>query len=88
VRSLRELICSKEGIVGVGHILTVHSSPDQITAMVNVDFRDTISAGDVERIVREVEHDAHKAWPEVRRLFIRPMQNAAEERKKVEARTP
>ena len=83
VRSLRELVCSKEGIVGVGHILTVHSSPDQITAMMNVDFRDTISAGDVERIVREVEHEAHLAWPEVRRLFIRPMHNAAEERKKV-----
>jgi cation diffusion facilitator family transporter len=82
VRGLRELACSKEGVVGVGHVLTVHSSPDQITAMVNVDFRDTISAGDVERIVREVEHEAHKRWPQVRRLFIRPMQGAAEQRKK------
>ena len=86
VRGLRELACSKRGIVGVGHVLTVHSSPDQITAMMNVDFRDTITAGDVERIVRQVEREAHKRWPQVRRLFIRPMQDAARERKKLTTR--
>jgi len=80
VRALRELACNKEGIVGVGHVLTVHSSPDQITAMLNVDFRDTITAGEVERIVCEVEDEAHERWPQVRRLFIRPMQGAAKER--------
>ena len=82
VRGLHDLVCGKKGIVGVGHVITVHSSPDQITAMVNVDFRDTISAGDVERIVREVEREAHEKWPQVRRLFIRPMHGAAKERKK------
>jgi cation diffusion facilitator family transporter len=82
VEGLRDLICSKKGIVGVGHVLTIHSSPDQITAMVNVDFDDSITAGDVERIVREVEREAHKRWPHVRRLFIRPMQGAAKQRKK------
>jgi cation diffusion facilitator family transporter len=86
VRGLRDLACSKRGIVGVGHVLTVHSSPDQITAMMNVDFRDTITAGDVERIVRQVEREAHKRWPQVRRLFIRPMQDAARERKKLTTR--
>jgi cation diffusion facilitator family transporter len=80
VRALRELACDKKGIVGVGHVLTVHSSPDQITAMLNVDFRDTITAGEVEQIVCEVEREAQDRWPQVRRLFIRPMQGAAKER--------
>ena len=88
VRCLRELACSKRGIVGVGHVLTIHSAPDQVSAMMNVDFRDTITAGDVERIVRQVEREAHKKWPQVRRLFIRPMQNAGEERTKLERRPP
>jgi divalent metal cation (Fe/Co/Zn/Cd) transporter len=79
VRGMRDLACSKEGIVGVGHVLTVHSAPDQITAMINVDFRDTITAGDVERIVCEVETEAHERWPELRRLFIRPMQGAGKQ---------
>jgi cation diffusion facilitator family transporter len=82
VRDLRDLACSKRGIVGVGHVLTVHSSPDQITAMMNVDFDNDISAGEVERIVREVETEAHSHWPEVQRLFIRPMHDAAAERRK------
>jgi cation diffusion facilitator family transporter len=85
VKGLRELACGKRGIVGVGHVLTIHSSPDQITAMMNVDFRDSITAGDVERIVREVEREAHQQWPQVRRLFIRPMQGAAKERKRKKA---
>ena len=82
VRGLRQLACDKPGIVGVGHVITVHSAPDQITAMVNVDFRNSISAGDVERIVHEIEVEAHRRWPAVRRLFVRPMQGAANERKK------
>ncbi|WP_309661030.1 cation diffusion facilitator family transporter [Sphingomonas sp.] len=82
VRGLRKLACDKPGIVGVGHVITVHSAPDQITAMVNVDFLNSISAGEVERIVHEIEVEAHKRWPEVRRLFVRPMQGAANERKK------
>ena len=82
VKGLHDLACGKDGVVGVGHVLTVHSSPDQITAMVNVDFENSISAGDVERIVREVELEAHRRWPAVRRLFVRPMEGAAKERKK------
>ena len=77
VRGLRELACSQPGVVGVGKILTVHSSPEQITAMINVDFRDTISAGEVERIVQRVEQQARKRWPQVHRLFVRPKQGAA-----------
>jgi divalent metal cation (Fe/Co/Zn/Cd) transporter len=77
VAGLRELASAVPGVVGVGHVLTVHSSPDQITAMVNVDFENSIPAGEVERIVEEVETEAQRRWPEVKRLFIRPMQGAA-----------
>lgn len=84
VEGLRQLALQKEGVVGVGFVLTLHSSPDQITAMVNVDFRDDIAARDVERIVCEVEEEARERWPQVRRLFIRPMQGAAEQLKELE----
>lgn len=77
VESLRRLACDQSGVVGVGHVLTVHSSPDQITVMMNVDFRDDLPAGDVERIVCQVEEEARERWPQVRRLFVRPMQGAA-----------
>ena len=81
VKAMRKLACSKKGVVGVGHVLTVHSSPEIITAMINVDFDDSISAADVERIVCEIEAETAQRWPTVRRLFIRPMQGAADEMK-------
>jgi cation diffusion facilitator family transporter len=81
VRSLHELACHMPGVVGVGDVLTVHSSPDQITVMMNVDFDDSILAGEVERLVCRVEDEARERWPQVRRLFVRPMQGAAEQRR-------
>jgi cation diffusion facilitator family transporter len=72
VEGLSRLVTTQEGVVAAGEVRTVHSSPDQITAMVSVDFDDNISAGDVERIVCMIEAEATKHWPEVRRLYIRP----------------
>jgi cation diffusion facilitator family transporter len=81
VRNLHDLACSQPGVVGVGDVLTVHSSPDQITVMMNVDFRNDMLAGEVERIVCRVEEEARERWPAVRRLFVRPMEGAAANRR-------
>ena len=54
--------------------------------MINVDFDDSITAGDVERIVSEVESETAERWPHVRRLFIRPKQGAADERTAIDKR--
>ena len=69
------------GVVGVGDVLTVHSSPDQVTVMMNVDFNDEIRASDVEHVVCRIEEEARERWPLVRRLYVRPMQGAADKRK-------
>jgi cation diffusion facilitator family transporter len=79
VENLRKLASEQTGVVGVGHVLTLHSSPDQITVMMNVDFRDDVLAGEVERIVCRIEEEARDRWPAVRRLFVRPMQGAAQQ---------
>lgn len=81
VRNLHDLACSMPGVVGVGHVLTVHSSPDQITVMMNVDFDDDIRAREVEHVVCRVEEEAQERWPQVKRLFVRPMQGAARQRR-------
>ena len=78
VECIRAVAAARPGIAGVGVVLTVHSAPDQITAMLSVDFVDSISAGEVERIVADIEAEVARRWPQVRRLFIRPEQGAAE----------
>jgi cation diffusion facilitator family transporter len=76
VANLRKLAGDMPGVVGVGYVLTVHSSPDQVTVMMNVDFDNEIRAGEVERVVCRIEEEARRHWPHVRRLFVRPMEGA------------
>jgi cation diffusion facilitator family transporter len=76
IESIRAAAAHQPGIVGIGHILTVHSSPDQITVVMSADFEDSISAGAVERIIADVETEVAHLWPHVKRLYIRPQQGA------------
>ena len=72
VEALRNMVHARDGVTGVAEVLTVHNAPDQITAMLSVDFDDHISARDVERLVREIEAEVIIRFPEVHRLYIRP----------------
>ena len=72
VSGLRAMVEGSRGVTGVGEVLTVHSAPDQVMAMLSVDFDDGIGARDVERIVCEIEAEAEARYPIVRRLYIRP----------------
>jgi cation diffusion facilitator family transporter len=76
VEGLRALTLTHPEVTGIGEILTVHSAPDQITAMMSVDFKDSISAGQVETVVDRIECEAATRWPAVRRLYIRPRRDA------------
>ena len=72
VVAMHRMVEAKDGITAVGEILTVHSAPDQITAMLSVDFEDHISAREVERLVCEIEKEAAEQFPHLRRMYIRP----------------
>ena len=72
VAAIHAMVEGRDGVTSVGEVLTVHSAPDQITAMLSVDFEDNISARDVERLVCEIEQECEERYPIVRRLFIRP----------------
>jgi cation diffusion facilitator family transporter len=72
VAAIHALVEGKDGVTSVGEVLTVHSAPDEITAMLSVDFEDRLSARDVERLVCEIEQECEHLFPLVRRLYIRP----------------
>ncbi len=76
IEGLRALTLTHREVTGVGEILTLHSAPDQITAMMSVDFDDSITAGQVELIVDQIECEAGARWPAVTRLYIRPRRYA------------
>lgn len=72
VSALHDMVATRKGVTAVGQVLTVHSAPDQITAMLSVDFDDDITARDVEALVWGIEQEAAERFPMVRRLFLRP----------------
>lgn len=72
VAALRAMVQNRKGVTAVGQVLTVHSAPDQITAMLSVDFDDDITARDVEALVWGIEVEAAQRFPMVRRLYLRP----------------
>jgi cation diffusion facilitator family transporter len=72
VQALHDMVVGRKGVTAVGQVLTVHSAPDQITAMLSVDFDDDITARDVESLVWGIEVEAAKRFPMVRRLYLRP----------------
>lgn len=72
VQALHDMVVGRKGVTAVGQVLTVHSAPDQITAMLSVDFDDNITARDVEALVWGIEVEAAQRFPMVRRLYLRP----------------
>lgn len=67
---------TRQGIMGVGEIMTIHNAPTQIVAAVNVDFDNRLSAGDVERIIDAIERDLQAEFPSIYRVYIRPHEDA------------
>jgi len=67
---------TRPGVTGVGEIMTIHNAPEQIVAAVNVDFDNRLSAGDVERIVDEIERALQAEFPMIYRVYVRPHEDA------------
>jgi cation diffusion facilitator family transporter len=73
---LADAICTmaraEPGVQRSNGLFTVHMGPHQVVAALSVDFKDTLSALEVQRIVAALEDRVRKAHPEVVSLLIKP----------------
>jgi cation diffusion facilitator family transporter len=72
VASIRGIAASVPNVCRVNDVLTVHLAPDQVIAILSVDFDDDLDTGAIERRVKEIEEEVRKRHAEVTGLFIRP----------------
>ncbi|MFM5917074.1 MAG: cation diffusion facilitator family transporter [Novosphingobium sp.] len=72
VASIRGCADANAAIVSVQNVMTVHSSPTMVTAIISADFVDTITARQLEEAVRDIELQVAKAHPIVARVYVRP----------------
>lgn len=72
VSSIQEIVSGKPEILSINEILTMHMGPEDVLLNISLDFHDYnyISAGEVERIITQLEIQIKKKHPEIARIFI------------------
>lgn len=72
VEEIKRTAASVPVIQKVNEVLTLHMGPDYILVNISVDFSDSVPAGEVERILHELDLRIKREHPEVKRVFIEP----------------
>jgi cation diffusion facilitator family transporter len=70
VTAVRGLVMTSPNVAGINEALTMHLGPREVLLTLSLDFANSLSAGDVERSVSELEVQIKRAHPEIRRVFI------------------
>ena len=72
VACIRELLGRRREITSVNHVRTIHSAPDSVFVAVSADFDDTLSLGEGERLIEEIEQELKSTLPQLSSIYIRP----------------
>jgi divalent metal cation (Fe/Co/Zn/Cd) transporter len=70
VRTIRELTERRDSVEHVNEVLTMHMGPDYILVNLSVEFRDSITADDLEREIASLDRSIKEAVPRVKRVFV------------------
>ena len=70
IRGTREIVMAHDDIQHVNEILTMHMGPDFILLNLSVDFKDTVSAGGLEKSIAELDREIKQKYPGIKRIFI------------------
>ena len=72
VASHVDLLGDCKGVLRANGLITVQLGPDQIVAMLSLEFTDTMLAPDIEEVVISLERSLREANPEIVALFVKP----------------
>jgi cation diffusion facilitator family transporter len=70
--AVRAALDGRPQVTGVQEVLTVHTAPDKVFVATSVDFENQVSAGEIERVVAEVEAGLRRDWPLISGLYVKP----------------
>jgi cation diffusion facilitator family transporter len=73
VKGIRDLLASAPEIDWVVDIVTLTFGKDRVLVCARLDFRDTLTAGDVERACVRMAHQLRDAYEEIDEIFIEPV---------------
>jgi divalent metal cation (Fe/Co/Zn/Cd) transporter len=70
VQDIRQMAGKYAEIEHVNEILTLHMGPEFILVNLSVDFKNSLSADQVERTVQKLDYQIKQTYPLVKRVFI------------------
>ena len=70
--ALTALVEAEAGVESINDVLTVQLAPDQIIAIVSIEFDDHLEVTRLEQLAERIEQRARAEHPAIRRVFIRP----------------
>jgi cation diffusion facilitator family transporter len=70
VAGISRLVSLDPRVEHTPEVLTLHLGPEDVLLGLNIDFRNELSAGQVEGAVRDLETRIRRDYPEIKRIFI------------------
>lgn len=72
IARLRDVMGASPAITSVNHVRTVHTGPDAVFVAISADFLDTLSMGEAETLIEELEIRMKAISPKITSIYIRP----------------
>ena len=72
LQAIRRTASGIDGIERLQIVFTVHMAPDQVVVALSLEFRDSMTAPEIERAVDALEAAIQAAHPEVIAIFVKP----------------
>ncbi|WP_431508951.1 cation diffusion facilitator family transporter [Variovorax sp. DAIF25] len=69
-RAIRELAMAQPRVEEVGRVLSMYIGPDQVLAIVDVNFKDDTDTGEAAAAIAAIERQVRARFPMIKRLFI------------------
>jgi cation diffusion facilitator family transporter len=69
---IRTIAGTEPGVCAVNEAIAIHLAPEQVVAIVSLDFDDALTTRRIEHAVRSIEAKVRQSSPEVLNIYIRP----------------
>jgi len=75
MQRIRQTVCALGGIRNVGRVTAIHLSPDQVVAMIAVDFDPALRAADVEDAAAKIETKIKETDERIVAVYLKPKES-------------
>ncbi|MDY7525026.1 cation diffusion facilitator family transporter [Sphingomonas sp. 10B4] len=82
VAKVHAIVDRRPQITAVNHVRSIHTAPESIFLAISADFEDSLTMGEAELLIEDIETELKAAEPKLSTIYIRP------ERKEDAARLP